>query len=91
MNVSSYMALAAAPEPRGETPDNPETGADWNTSNDEPEPQAASGKPNINKFVGLILGPARGLTDTGAQQPVVGASHDRHLWWNRVSKMATCP
>ena len=25
-------------------------------------------------FVGLILGPARGLTDTGAQQPVVGAS-----------------
>ena len=25
-------------------------------------------------FIGLILGPARGLTDTGAQQPVVGAS-----------------
>ena len=26
------------------------------------------------EFIGLILGPARGLTDTGAQQPVVGAS-----------------
>ena len=26
------------------------------------------------EFIGLILGPARGLTDTGAQQPVVRAS-----------------
>ena len=27
-----------------------------------------------HEFIGLILGPARGLTDTGAQQLVVGAS-----------------
>ena len=26
------------------------------------------------EFIGLILGPARGLTDTGSQRPVVGAS-----------------
>ena len=30
--------------------------------------------PKHPEFIGLILGPARGLTDTGAQQPVVGAS-----------------
>ena len=30
--------------------------------------------PRHPEFIGLILGPARGLTDTGAQQPVVGAS-----------------
>ena len=78
-HVSSYMALAAASETCGETPDNLEREADWNTSNDEPEPQAASGKPDINKFVGLILGPARGLTDIGAPQPVVGASAAQ--WW----------
>ena len=37
------------------------------------------------EFIGLILGPARGLTDTGAQQPVVGrdtVQHDCDLWWN---------
>ena len=73
------MALAAASETCGGTPDNIERVADWNTSNDEPEPQAASGKLDINKFVGLILGPARGLTDIGAQQPVVGASAAQ--WW----------
>ena len=78
-SVSSYMALAAASETCGETPDNLEREAGWNTSNDEPEQQAASGKPDINTFVGLILGPARGLTDTGAQQPVVGASAAQ--WW----------
>ena len=26
------------------------------------------------EFIGLILGPACGVTDTGAQQPVVGSS-----------------
>ena len=30
--------------------------------------------PQHPEFIGLILGPARGLTDTGAQQPVVGSS-----------------
>ena len=30
--------------------------------------------PKHPEFIGLILGPARGLTDTGAQQPVVGSS-----------------
>ena len=49
------------------------------------------------EFIGLILGPARGLTDTGAQQPVVRstsqtarfgargrdtAQQDCDLWWN---------
>ena len=28
--------------------------------------------PKHPQFIGLILGPGRGLTDTGAQQPVVG-------------------
>ena len=73
------MALSAASETCGETPDNLEREAGWNTSNDEPEQQAASGKPDINTFVGLILGPARGLTDTGAPQPVVRASAAQ--WW----------
>ena len=73
-NLSSHMAFAAASKTLGGTPDTLETEADWDTSNDEPEPQAASCKPNIRNFVGLVLGPARGLTDTGAQQLVVGAS-----------------
>ena len=37
------------------------------------------------EFIGLILGPARGLTDTGAQQPVVGAS-DALRWCDRLLK-----
>ena len=48
-----------------------EAEADWDNSNDEQEPQAASDKPNIHNFVGLVLGLARGLMDSGAQQPVV--------------------
>ena len=36
-------------------------------------------------FIGLILGPARGLTDTGAQQPVVGASAALR-WCDRLLK-----
>ena len=38
-----------------------------------------------SEFIGLILGPARGLTDTGAQQPVVGASAALR-WWDRLLK-----
>ena len=37
------------------------------------------------EFIGLILGPARGLTDTGAQQPVVGASAALR-WSDRLLK-----
>ena len=37
------------------------------------------------EFIGLILGPARGLTDTGAQQPVVGASAALR-WCDRLLK-----
>ena len=36
-------------------------------------------------FIGLILGPARGLTDTGAQQPVVGSSAALR-WCDRLLK-----
>ena len=78
-NLSSHMAFAAASKTLGGTPDTLETEADWDTSNDGRQPQAASCKPNIRNFVGLVLGPARGLTDTGAQQPVVGASAAQ--WW----------
>ena len=73
-NLSSHMAFAAASKTLGGTPDTFETEADWDTSNDEPEPQAGSCKPKTRNFVGLVFGPARGLTDTGAPQPVVGAS-----------------
>ena len=100
-NLSSHMAFAAASKTLGGAPDTLETEADWDTSNDERQPQAASCKPNIRNFVGLVLGPARGLTDTGAPQPVVGASaaqwwcgrdteqNDRHLWWNRSGQSVT--
>ena len=37
------------------------------------------------EFIGLILGPARGLTDTGAQQPVVGVSAALR-WCDRLLK-----
>ena len=37
------------------------------------------------EFIGLILGPARGLTDTGAQLPVVGASAALR-WCDRILK-----
>ena len=39
----------------------------------------------IPEFIGLILGPARGLPDTGAQQPVVGASAALR-WCDRLLK-----
>ena len=41
--------------------------------------------PKHPEFIGLILGPARGLTDTGAQQPVVGASAALR-WCDRLLK-----
>ena len=78
-NMSSYMAFAVVSETLDGTPDKLEDVAGWVTPNDEPEPQAASWRPNIHNVVGLILGSARGLTDTGAQQPVVGASAAQ--WW----------
>ena len=78
-NLSSHMAFTVVSETLDGTPDKLENEADWDTPNDEPEPQAASCKPNIHNFVGLIWEPARGLTDTGAQQPVLGASAGQ--WW----------
>ena len=41
--------------------------------------------PKHPEFIGLILGPARGLTDTGAQQPVVGSSASLR-WCDRLLK-----
>ena len=41
--------------------------------------------PKHPEFIGLILGPARGLTDTGAQQPVVVASAALR-WCDRLLK-----
>ena len=41
--------------------------------------------PKHNEFICLILGPARGLTDTGAQQPVVGSSAALR-WCDRLLK-----
>ena len=41
--------------------------------------------PKHPEFIGLILGPARGLTDTGAQQPVVGSSPALR-WCDRLLK-----
>ena len=41
--------------------------------------------PKHPEFVGLILGPACGLTDTGAQQPVVGSSAALR-WCDRLLK-----
>ena len=75
-NLSSHMACPA----RGvENQDKLEAEADWDNSNDEQEPQAAGDKPNVHNFAGSFLGPASGLTDTGAQQLVVGASAAE--WW----------
>ena len=39
--------------------------------------------PEHPEFIGLILGPARGLTNTGVQQPVVGTSAALR-WWDRL-------
>ena len=41
--------------------------------------------PKHSEFIGLILGPARGLTDTGAQQLVVGSSAALR-WCERLLK-----
>ena len=41
--------------------------------------------PKHHEFIGLILGPARGLTDTGAQQPVVRSSAALR-WCDRLLK-----
>ena len=41
--------------------------------------------PKHPEVIGLILGPARGLTDTGAQQPVVGSSTALR-WCDRLLK-----
>ena len=41
--------------------------------------------PKHPELIGLILGPARGLTDTGAQQPVVGSSAALR-WCDRLLK-----
>ena len=41
--------------------------------------------PKHPEFIGLILGPARGLMDTGAQQPVVGSSAALR-WCDRLLK-----
>ena len=41
--------------------------------------------PKHLEFIVLILGPARGLTDTGAQQPVVGSSAALR-WYDRLLK-----
>ena len=41
--------------------------------------------PNHPEFIGLLLGPARGLTDTGAQQPVVSSSAALR-WCDRLLK-----
>ena len=41
--------------------------------------------PEQPEFIGLILGSARGLTDTGAQQPVVGSSAAPR-WCDRLLK-----
>ena len=65
-NLSPYMACAAVSETRDGTPDMLEAEADWDTSNDEREQQAAICTLNLHNLVGLVLGPARGLTDAGA-------------------------
>ena len=54
-NLSSYLAFAAVSETRGGTPDKFDAEADWDTSIDEQEPQAASCKPNTHNFDGLVL------------------------------------
>ena len=78
-NLSSYMAFAVLSKTLDGSPDKLENVAAWETSNDEPETQDANCKMKQHNFVGLILGPPRGLVDTGAQQPVVGASAAQ--WW----------
>ena len=68
------MASTAVTEDVDGSPDGFENEADRDATSDEPEQQDDKSKPKHHNFVGLILGPARGLTDTGAQPPVVGAS-----------------
>ena len=71
------MAITAVTEPPDGSPDGVENEADWDATSDEPEQQDDKSKPkphNFDNFIGLILGPARGSTETGAQQHVVGAS-----------------
>ena len=50
-NLFTYMTFAVVSETVDETPDKLEKDTDWDTSNDEPEPQTASCKPNIYNFL----------------------------------------
>ena len=78
-NLVSYMAFTGVSEPLDESPDGFENEAGWYASNDEPDQRHDTSKPKHHNFVGLNLGPARGLTDSAVQQPVVGTSAAQ--WW----------
>ena len=59
--------------------------ADWEESTEEPVPKESVSESTHNDLVGLIKGSARGVTDIGAQQPVVGASAAQR-WCDRLRK-----
>ena len=52
---------------------------------EKPVPKESVSESTHNDFVGLIKGSARGVTDSGAQQPVVGASAAQR-WCDRLRK-----
>ena len=81
---SCFLHGVHGSEPLDGNPDGFENEADWAASNDEPEQRDDTSKPKHHNFVGLILGPARGLTDTGAQQPVGTSAAQR--WCERLRK-----
>ena len=66
-------------------PPGKEDEADWAASTEEPVPKESVSESTHNDFVGLIKASARGVTDIGAQQPVVGASAAQR-WCDRLRK-----
>ena len=66
-NLVSHIAFTGVSETLDGSPNGFDNEADWAASNDEPELQDDTSEPKHHDFVGLILEPARGLTDTGAQ------------------------
>ena len=65
-------------------PPGKEDEADW-LPPEKPVPKESVSESTHNDFVGLIKGSARGVTDSGAQQPVVGASAAQR-WCDRLRK-----
>ena len=77
-NLVSYMAFTGVSEALDGSPGGFENEADWATSSDEPEPQDDI-RTETSRLCWFDRGARSWLTDTGAQQSLVGTSAAQ--WW----------